>query len=157
MKFAKPCILIVALMVVAAAHAQTKHAAAPAAAAAVTPVMKPGLWEIVQVDQAPNAIDKRTTTSRICYSADDLKVSERFLPPHRDFSVKCQNRDIKSNGTESTWKVSCTGKDSTRSGAGKMASTADSYTAQVALDVKTKGKATKLEQNVTGKWVGECK
>ena len=150
MKLTKLCALLVAIVGVGASHAQTKTAAA-------APDMKPGLWEIVLVEQAPNAIDTRTTTSRICYSAEDVKQPERVVPPHRDFSVKCQNRDIKSQAAGITWKVACTGADATRSGTGKMTPATDSYTAQVALDVKSKGKTGKLEQTVTGKWVSECK
>ncbi len=152
MKPIKRCALLVIFAGIGAAQAQTKPAAAAAA-----PDMKPGLWEIVLVEQAPNAVDKRTTTSRICYSAEDMKELERVVPPQRDFSVKCQNRDIRSQGASVTWKLACAGKDTSRSGTGKMTPATDSYTAQVAFDVKSKGKTSKLEQTVTGKWVSDCK
>jgi hypothetical protein len=32
----------------------------------------------------------------------------------------------------------------------------DSFTAEVKLDVKAKGKPGKVEQAISGKWVGEC-
>lgn len=152
MKLNKLCVLFALVGGTISVQAQPKPAVA-----ATAPEMKPGLWEIVSVDQAPNTIDKRTTTSRICYSADDLKVPERFVPPQRDFSVKCQNREVKAQSASVTWKLVCTGTDVSRTGTGKMVPAIDTYSAQVAFDVKTKGKASKLEQTVTGKWVSECK
>lgn len=148
---------------ITSAHAQTKPvkpkpgAAAPAEAPVTeAPAMKPGLWETSIVEQTAKSTDKRTITSRTCYSAEDVKSVERVLPQQRDFGMKCQHREIKAQGSVVTWKLTCSGKEGSSAGPVKMTLGAESYTAQATLDVKTNGKARKVEQNITGKLVGAC-
>jgi hypothetical protein len=144
------------------ASAQTKPAATKAkpattaVAASDAPAMKAGLWEIAIVERVPGSTNTRTITARACYSADDVKVIERVLPQQRDFGIKCQHREIKAQGASVSWRLTCTGKESTSSGAATMSLGTDSFTAEVKLDVKAKGKPGKVEQAISGKWVGEC-
>lgn len=144
------------------ANAQTKPAAAkakpatPAVAVGDVPAMKAGLWEIAIVERVPGSTNTRTITARACYSADDVKVIERVLPQQRDFGIKCQHREVKAQGSGVSWKLACTGKEGTSSGAATMTLGTDSFSAEVKLDAKAKGKPGKVEQAITGKWVGEC-
>jgi len=153
-KLAAALIAITAAFATVGAHAQTK--AAPAAPAPA-PVMKPGLWEVAIAEQVPNTNSTRTTTARVCYSADDLKVIDRVVPPQREFGMKCENREIKARGADVTWKIVCTGKEASTNGAATMTLAAESYSAHAKLDAKSKGKASKVEQSITGKWISDCK
>src|SRR5215813_1966158 len=85
--------------------------AAPVAFAQGKPVMKPGLWEIVTVNETAGSPMKRTITARACYSADDVSSLPRVLPQQREFGMKCELRDPKAQGTSATWHVTCSGKD----------------------------------------------
>ena len=130
------------------AAAQTKSEA---------PAMKPGLWEInYQIDTAGSDA-KRNITARSCYSADDFKAIERVVPVQREFGMKCENREVTPQGATVTWKIKCTGKDSSLIGSGEMTLSAEGYEAKATLDAKTKGKAGKVAQTIVGKRVGECK
>jgi hypothetical protein len=149
--------LLLAITGASVANAQTKPAqTAPAPATFAAPLMKPGLWEVSITEQTPPSTNKRTITARSCFSADDVKVIERVLPQQRDFAMKCQNREVKAKGADVSWKVVCTGKEAASSGAATMAIGAESYAAQAKFDVKSKGRASKAEQAITGKWVGDC-
>jgi hypothetical protein len=131
---------------------------APAAFAQGKPVMKPGLWEIVMVNETPGSPVKRTITARACYSADDVASLPRVLPQQREFGMKCDLRDPKAQGTSATWHVACTGKDGSMSGPAKMSMGPDSYTAEADLELKKPGaKPVKVAQKVSGKWLEACK
>ncbi len=142
------------------ANAQTKPAAqgkqTTAAAASAAPAMKPGLWEVSIVEQAPGSTNKRTITARTCHSADDVKVLERVVPQQRDVGMKCQHREIKAQGANVSWRLSCSGSDGTGSGAGTMTLATDSFAAEVKLDLKSKSRPGKVVQAISGTWVGEC-
>jgi len=121
-------------------------------------VMKPGLWEIVTVNQTPGVAMKRTTTARACYSADDVANLARILPQQREPGMKCESRDAKAQGATATWKVACTGKEGDLGGNAKMTMAADSYSAAADLELKKAGaKPVKVEQKVTAKWIEACK
>ena len=131
---------------------------APVASAQGKPVMKPGLWEIVTVNETPGSPTKRTITARACYTAEDVNSLPRVLPQQREFGMKCDLRDPKSEGTSATWRVACTGKDGSMSGPAKMSMAADSYTAEADLEFKKPGaKPVKVAQKVSGKWIEACK
>jgi Protein of unknown function (DUF3617) len=121
------------------------------------PVMKPGLWEInYQIDTAGSDA-KRNIATRSCYGADDVKAIERVVPVQREFGMKCENRQVTSQGASVTWKIMCTGKDSSLIGSGEMTLSAEGYEAKASLDAKVKGKATKVAQTIVGKRVGDCR
>ena len=133
-------------------------ALAPAASAQGQAVMKPGLWEIVTVNETPGSPTKRTVTARACYSADDVANLPRVLPQQREFGMKCELRDPKVQGTSATWQVACTGKDGSMSGPAKMSMGPDSYTAEADLQLKKPGaKPVKVAQKVSAKWLEACK
>jgi hypothetical protein len=136
-------------------------AAVPGFVAAQTkseaPAMKPGLWEInYQIDTAGSDA-KRNIAARSCYGVDDFKAIERVVPVQREFGMKCENREVTPLGATVTWKITCTGKDSSLIGTGEMTLSAEGYEAKTSLDAKTKGKAAKVAQTIIGKRVGECK
>ena len=123
----------------------------------VKAVMKPGLWEISNSIDTAGSPTKRTVTSRACYSAEDVKSLLRIIPQQREFGMKCENRDVKSSGATVTWKVTCAGKDGTLSGSGAMAPADSAYAAQANLELRSGGKASKVAQKISGKWISECK
>jgi hypothetical protein len=133
----------------------------PAAAAKATSAggnMKPGLWEITTVNETAGSNSKRTVAARACYSAADVASVGRIVPQQREFSMKCETRDAKQQGFEATWKVACAGKDSSLSGSGKMSLAPEAFSGRADLEMKTaSAKPVKVEQNVTGKWIGPCK
>ena len=133
-------------------------ALAPAASAQGKPVMKPGLWEIVTVNETPGSPTRRTITARACYSADDVGNLPRVLPQQREFGMKCELRDPKAQGATATWQVACSGKDGAMSGPAKMSMGPDAYTAEADLELKKPGaKPVKVAQKVSGKWLEACK
>ena len=136
-------------------------AAVPGFAAAQTktdlPAMKAGLWEITYQIETTSSTAKRNITARNCYTADDFKAIERVVPVQREFGMKCENREVTPQGAMVSWKIVCTSKDGSLSGTGTMTLAAEGYEAKASLDAKTKGKASKVEQSITGKRVGDCK
>jgi len=121
-------------------------------------VMKPGLWEIVTVNETPGVAMKRTTTARACYTAEDVSNIARILPQQREPGMKCESRDTKAQGATATWKVACSGKDAELGGNAKMTMAADNYSAAADLELKKHGaKPVKVEQKVTAKWIEACK
>ena len=83
---------------------------------------------------------------------------QRIVPQQREFTMRCETRDAKQQGADATWRVACSGKDSSMNGAGKMSIAADSFSGHTELDMKAAGaKAVKVEQKVSGKWLGACK
>jgi hypothetical protein len=121
-------------------------------------VMKPGLWEIVTVNETPGVAMKRTTTARACYTTEDVANLNRILPQQREPGMKCETRDAKAQGASATWKIACTGKDGDLGGNAKMTMAADGYSAAADLELKKRGaKPVKVEQKVTAKWIEACK
>lgn len=145
-------IVLCVLTASAAVQAQPKPAAA-----AVAPQMKPGLWEIIVMHEIVGSTNRRSTTSRVCFSADDVKSLDKIIPPQREFGSKCDRRDVKVQGDNVTWHIACTGKESSFTGASQAAFTGDAYSGSAKLDVKTGGKTSKAEQKFSGKWISECK
>lgn len=135
-----------------AAMAQTK-AAAPAAAGS----MKPGMWELTHLIETQGSITKRTVTARSCYSADDVTSIERILPPQREFGMKCANKDIKTQASGTSWRATCTGKDTVLDGTATVVFSGDTYLAHAHMVSKSGGKSVKVEQTISGKLIGECK
>jgi hypothetical protein len=140
--------LFLAAVVPGPAAAQTKSDA---------PAMKPGLWEINYQIETAGSDAKRNITARSCYGADDFKAIERVVPVQREFGMKCENRQVTPQGAAVTWKIMCTGKDSSLIGTGEMTLSAEGYEAKASLDAKANGKATKVAQTIVGKRVGDCK
>src|ERR1700712_1482386 len=87
------------------ATAQPK-AASPAAPAAAGH-LKPGLWEIVNLDETVGTTAQRSTVARTCFSAEDTHSVEKIIPPQREFGSKCESRDLKLKDETATWRVAC--------------------------------------------------
>jgi hypothetical protein len=120
--------------------------------------MKPGLWEITTVNETAGSTTKRTVTARSCYSAADVASVGRIVPQQREFGMKCETRDAKQQGLDATWRIACSGKESSMSGSGKMGLGADAFSGRADLEMKTgTAKPVKVEQQVSGKWIGPCK
>lgn len=157
MNFTPVAALLIAFAAASAANAQTKPAQSkPAPAVAAAAQMKPGLWEISIVEQAPNSTNKRTITARTCHTAEDVKVIDRILPQQREFGTKCEHRDVKAQGAAVSWRLVCTSKEGAITGTATMTPGVDSFSAQATLESKSKGKAGKIEQAIAGKWISEC-
>lgn len=152
-----------ALVLCSSAVSQTKPAppaAAPTAPAQATGTtqLKPGLWELTTVVETAGSSTKRTVVGRACYSATDVADLQRILPQQREFGMQCENRDAKAQGAAATWSVTCTSKEGTMSGTGKLSVASTSYTGRAELEMKKRGaKPVKVEQTVSGKWIEPCK
>jgi hypothetical protein len=154
--------LVTSLILAAAcisATAQTKApAAVPQKVAGPAGNMKPGLWEITTVNETAGTTTKRTVTSRSCFAAADVASVQRIVPQQRESGMNCETRDAKQHGLDATWRVACSGKDSSMNGVGKMSLAPDAFTGRADLELKAAGaKAVKVEQKVSGKWMGACK
>lgn len=153
MSYARAAAIVLCVVAASAAvQAQPKPAAA-----AVAPQMKPGLWEIIVMHEIVGSTNRRSTTSRVCFSADDVKSVEKIIPPQREFGTTCTRRDVKVQGENITWQIACTGKESSFTGASQVAFTGDAYSGSAKLDVKAGAKPSKAEQKFSGKWISECK
>ena len=152
-------IFAVACPVAIAQSKASKAAPVSSARSVVTAAkMKPGLWEITTVNETAGSTAKRTVTSRACYASEDVGSLQRVVPQQREFGMKCETRDVKEHGAEATWRVACTGKDTSLNGTGKMTVATDEFTGRADLERKTaRAKAVKVEHHITGKWIDNCK
>ncbi|MBI3716283.1 MAG: DUF3617 family protein [Betaproteobacteria bacterium] len=124
--------------------------------------MKPGLWEVTAVVEKPAVLQKINTTSRYCYTADDVKNSQKLIPLQHEVGMKCEIKEYKLAGETATWKESCADKTSSLSGTGSMTMKADTYTyaaalEQKSLDPKAADKPYKVTEKLSGKHIGDCK
>ena len=140
----------------AGSAAAAAKAGVPAAAAIASP-LKPGLWEIVLLNETPGSTARRSVTARACHSADDVKSLQQVLPRQQEFGMQCTTRDLKLNGANATWRVDCSGKEGSLSGPAKLTLAGDSYTGSADLQRVAGGKPSKVQQTITGKWISACK
>lgn len=146
----------------------TKHLLRAAAAAVITVTsqagiaqapapMKPGLWEVtVTSDIAGMPVKQPPVTVRQCYRPEDVKDPQRMVPRQADPNFKCDTRDYKLSGNTATWNLACSGNGMTMTGKGSMTMKGDSYSGTNSMDMNMSGKAMKMSQAMSGKWVGEC-
>ena len=146
-------------LVCANAVAQTKAAPPPApVAASAAAVMKPGLWELTTMIETAGTTMKRTVVGRACYGPTDVADVHRIIPQQREFGMRCENRDAKSQGSAASWSIVCTSKEGTLNGTGKMSIANTTYSGRAELELKKRGaKPVKVEQTVSGKWIETCK
>jgi Protein of unknown function (DUF3617) len=139
------------LLVWGAASAQPTTGTAPSG-------LKPGSWEISTVAEfSDGASTHKTITSRLCYSPEDVASPTHVLPPQRGLGVQCLASDVKIGGqTGIAWKLTCKGKDGPMNGSGAMKPGPTAYSAEVRLERKTGGKALKIEEKTSGRWLGPC-
>ena len=150
-------LILVAVCTASAAQTKAAPAAASKAPSTVGP-MKPGLWEITTINETAGTTTKRTVTARACYEAGDVSSVGRIVPQQREFGMKCETREAKQQGFDVTWRVACSGKDSSLSGTGKLGMGPEAYSGRADLEMKSAaGKPVKVEQKVSGKWIGPCK
>ena len=121
------------------------------------PLMKSGAWEVVDVTETEGSTARRTVTSRLCYSDADVALPARVIPPHRGQEMKCEVREVKADQAGITWKLACKGHAEVLEGVGSMEPGPTSYTASVRLKSKSARKSDKIEQKISGKWIGDCK
>lgn len=146
-----PARFLVALSLCAPGVASAQPAAALPASG-----LKPGSWEISTVIASADASMQKTVTSRVCYSPEDVAAPERVLPPQRGLGVQCLASDVKSSGTVGiSWKLACNGKVGSMNGSGTMKPGPGAYSAEVRLERKG-AKAARIDETITGKWVGTC-
>jgi hypothetical protein len=133
------------------ASAQT---ASPAAASG----LKPGMWEIVTVVENSETTTKRSITSRLCYSPEDVASPTTVLPPQRGLGAQCLASDVKAGGGAGiSWKLACKGKEGSLLGGGTMKPGPTGYSAEVHLERKAGKKVVNVDEKSQGRWLGECK
>ena len=116
---------------------------------------KPGLWEVTAVNQTAGSDTKQTIAARLCYG--DAADIRRLLPRPREVGMTCELRDVRQLGAQAQWRVACTGKQASLSGAGKLTLMPESFNGSAELMRKTVGgRPVKVEQQVVGQWVGAC-
>ena len=147
-----PACLLVALTVLV-----TGSVAAQPAAGTAHSGLKPGSWEISTVVEFSDTATRKTITSRLCYSPEDVAAPTRVLPPQRGLGVQCLASDVKAGGeTGIAWKLACKGKDGPMNGSGAMKPGPTAYSAEVRLERKAGGKVLKIDEKTKGKWIGAC-
>ena len=132
------------------------------AQSAIAAPMKAGLWEVVAVVEKPAVLQKINTTSRYCYSADDVKNPQKLVPFQHEVGMKCEVKEFKLVGETASWKESCADKTASLSGTGSMTMKVDTYTytaalEQKSLDPKAADKPYKVTEKLSGKHIGDCK
>ena len=143
--------------VIALAASLAGAAAAQPAAPVAQSGLKPGSWEIASVVDFSDTSTRKTITSRLCYSPDDVAAPSRVLPPQRGLGVKCLASDVKAGGTTGiAWKLTCTGKEGAMNGTGTMKPGPTAYSAEVHLERKSGGKVVRIAEKTSGRWVGPC-
>lgn len=149
--------IVLARLLAALTVSVTGIASAQPAAGTPPSGLKPGSWEISTVVASSDAATQKTVVSRLCYSPEDVAAPGRVLPPQRGLGVQCLASDIKSGGTTGiAWKLTCNGKGGTMSGSGAMKPGPAAYSAEVRLERKAGGKSVRIDETITGKWVGNC-
>ena len=148
----------VAMLIVAvvALPTQAQTAARPAAAPAL---IKPGMWEITVVNETAGSNSRRSVVSRSCFTGEDVASVQRLLPRQREFGMQCEARDVKPTAQGATWQLSCTSKTATLAGPAKLSFANGGYVGEAELEWRKPGAkaATKVEQRISGKLIGECK
>lgn len=130
-------------------------ALSPAPVSAAPAAMQPGLWEItmkMEMPGMPMAMPPQTV--RHCYAKKDLEDNKKAIPQGED--KNCQIKDMKINGTTTTWSMVCTGENA-MTGSGTMTMSATSYSGSVKAKMKQEGQTMEMNQSWTGKRVGDCK
>jgi hypothetical protein len=133
----------------------------PVASATVeAPALSPGLWETVVTNEVPGTDMKRTTTARLCLTAEMIRNSQQgqqLLPRQGDFASKCTVKDYKFAANVANWSLSCTTKTGTLGGPGTIAFKVAEFSGTATLSAKDSGKTTKVNQALTGKRISDCK
>lgn len=119
--------------------------------------MTPGYWEIASVHEVPGSNSKRSIQSRLCYASADLASPSGMVPPARGLGMRCETSGARLNGSSLTWAVTCKGKEATIAGTGQSTIGATSYAASLQLKQTVKGKSLLIDQQITGKRLGDCK
>jgi hypothetical protein len=119
--------------------------------------LKPGSWEISTVVEFSDTSTRKTITSRLCYSPEDVASPGRVLPPQRGLGVQCLASDVQAGGTTGIrWKLACTGKAGAMTGTGTMKPGPTAYSAEVHLERKSGGKVARIDEKTSARWVGAC-
>lgn len=157
---------LAALFIVAsastAAFAQTKGVAPAPAPSAARPAaafaMSPGLWQIVIANETPGVDMKRSMTSLVCFTSEDIRNTQQALPQQNDFGSKCTIKNYKLATNVATWELSCTTKaGGNLAGPGTITYKAAEYAGTAALISKEGGKTKKVNQTFTAKRQSDCK
>ncbi|MEP6739263.1 MAG: DUF3617 family protein [Caldimonas sp.] len=144
-------ILLLACIASPCAHAQSKPAVPG-------PGVKPGLWETTLVVEAVGSTNRRSVVGRACFSAADASDLARVVPKQREFGMKCENRDIKVQGASANWRIVCASAETTISGTGSLTAAGAVYSGSGDVEVRKRGgKAEKVAQKYSGKWLEACK
>lgn len=128
-----------------------------ASAAPATLALKPGIWETTTATENIASTSRRSIVGRSCIAAADASNPQRIIPAQREPGMQCENRDVKREGSNWVWTVSCKSADAVQTGSGKLSVSADSYLGRGELELRKKGeKPVKLAQTFSGKWIQAC-
>jgi Protein of unknown function (DUF3617) len=148
---------ISAVAFVAVTLASGAASAQSAAAQGGSVSIKAGLWETTTIIEDSSTKSKRSIVGRTCVGAADVSNLARIVPAQREFGMRCENSDLKRDGTNVVWVISCKSNDTTQTGKGRISLFGDSYLGTAEVDLrKHGGKPVKLTQSFSGKWLQAC-
>ena len=137
--------------------ASAPAASSASAAAAAALALKPGIWETTAATENIAATSRRSVVGRSCVVAADAANPQRIIPVQREPGMQCENRDVKREGSNWVWAISCKAADSVQTGSGKLSVASESYLGRAELELRKKGeKPVKLAQTFSGKWIQAC-
>jgi hypothetical protein len=145
-------VLLASMLVCGGAVAQPM--ATPASGAGI----KAGLWETTTTINDSSTNSNRSIVGRTCVGAADVSNLARIVPAQREFEMRCENSDLKREGTNVAWVISCKSSDNTTQiGKGRMSLFGDSYLGTADVELHKHGsKPVKLTQSFSGKWLQAC-
>jgi len=117
---------------------------------------KPGLWQTT-IKSALDTGGSGEGQALACVSPKDLRNVESLLPRYAEVGMSCSNTNLKLNGVNATWRVSCTSKTGASvEGTGKLMFSAETQSGTGALIRKAAGKTTNIKQKIDAKLIGAC-
>lgn len=146
-------LVLAALLAAAAASVQAQStAAAPSA----------GMWQL-SVTQEGTPMGGGTRTGQACLAADALtaapeqtlmEAARRQLNARQN--AKCEFKDIRRDGSRSSWQAVCEGPMGKMLGTGAALLAEDAAELQQAFSVKASIGTLNIKQTVTAKRLGSC-
>lgn len=114
--------------------------------------MRPGRWE-VSASMQMGTMSMPPMTNSQCITAEDLKKAENDMPAGfgQGPQGNCKVSDYKVSGSTVTWKMQCTGPQTT-SGEGRMVFDGDTYDGTMTMQMPQGTMTVKA----TGKRTGDC-
>lgn len=123
--------------------------------AVTAPDMKEGLWEVTvtsKMEMPGMAMPMPPVKYTQCLTKND------FVPQKTEEGEQCEKTDVTINGDTVTWKISCTTKEGTTKGSGKITYKGDTYEGIMNMTYPNEdGSEGKMTSTMNGKWIGNCR